>query len=65
MDISAATELNFSKFGMCGLKTHMEGSMSQKFYLDPRFCFMQSREKSVKKYPKVTLFFIHKMRARI
>ena len=37
MDISAAVALNFSKFGICGPKTHMEGSVSQIFNLGPSF----------------------------
>ena len=42
MDISAAVALNFSKFGKCGPKVHMKGSVSQIFNLGPRFHFMRT-----------------------
>ena len=36
---------------------YLEGTMSQIFYLGPSFYFMQSRKKSFKNCPKVTVFF--------
>ena len=35
---------------------HMEGTLSQIFYLGPSFHFMKSRKKSFKKCQKVTRF---------
>ena len=35
---------------------HLEGSVSQMFYLGPSFYFMQSRKKSYKNYQKLPVF---------